>query len=319
MNIVSTNQKEEWDQFIIENNGSFLQSWSWGKFQESLGRRIWRLETEGLKALLIKYNLPLKKNYLYCPRGPIGPIKAFLEKVKEIGQKEKSIFFKIESDNRDSPLGTVLGTRTVPKGLSLFKSTKEIQPTKTLVLDISKPEEELLSQIHSKTRYNIRLARKKGVTIEESNEKIDDFLRLSKETAKRDRFHLHPQGYYQKMLEVLGQERMIKLFLAKYQNKIIAANLICFFGQTATYLHGASDYNSRQLMAPHLLQWQAICQAKKLGLRYYDFWGIDEKKWPGVTRFKKGFSGQEITFPGAFDLIFQPTWYRIYNLARKVL
>jgi len=310
--------KEQWDQFIIKNNGSFLQSWLWGEFQESLGRQVWRIEKDNLKALVIRYNLPLGKNYLYCPRGPIGPIETFLEKVKEIGQKEKSIFFKIEPD-RDCPLDTVLEARTVPKGLSLFRSSKQIQPQKTLVLDISKPEEELLSQIHSKTRYNIRLAQKKGVTIEESSEKIDDFLRLSKETAKRDRFHLHPQGYYQKMLEVLGQEGMIKLFLAKCKNQIVAANLVCFFGQTATYLHGASDYNSRQLMAPHLLQWHAICQAKQLGLKYYDFRGIDEKKWPGVTRFKKGFAGQEITFPGAFDLVFDKLWYFMYKIARKVL
>ena len=121
------------------------------------------------------------------------------------------------------------------------------------------------------------------------------------------------------MLEVLGNKGMVKLFLAKYQNKIIAANLICFFGQTATYLHGASDYNFRQIMASHLLQWQAICQVKSQGLKYYDFYGIDEKKWPGVTRFNKGFTGQEITYPGAFDLVFQPGWYKIYNLARRVL
>ncbi len=316
MSIVSANQKEEWDQFIIKNNGSFLQSWSWGEFQKSLGRQVWRIETEGLNALLIRHGLPLGKNYLYCPRGPISPIEAFLEEVKKIAQQEKSIFFKIEPDNRDdrdSSIGTVL------KGQSLLQSNKQIQPTKTLVLDISKPAEELLSQLHSKTRYNIRLAQKKGVTVEELSEKIDDFLRLSKETAKRDRFHLHPQGYYQKMLEVLGQEGMIKLFLAKCKNQIVAANLVCFFGQTATYLHGASDYNFRQLMAPHLLQWQTICQAKQLGLKRYDFWGIDEKKWPGVTRFKKGFNGQEIVYPGAFDLVFQPVWYKIYHLARRIL
>ena len=318
MNIVSANQKEEWDQFVIENNGSFLQSWSWGEFQESLGRQIWRLETEGLKALLIKHNLPLGKSYLYCPRGPVGEVskdkfQRFLVEVKKIAKQEKNIFFKIEPDNRDCPLDTVL------KGQSLSKSTREIQPTKTLILDITKPEEELLSRIHPKTRYNIRLAQKKGVTVEQSSEKIDDFLRLSKETAKRDKFHLHPQEYYQKMLEVLGSKGMVKLFLAKYQNQIIAANLVCFFSQTATYLHGAADYNFRQLMAPHLLQWQAICQAKSQGLKYYDFRGIDEEKWPGVTRFKKGFTGQEISYPGSFDLIFQPIWYRVYYLARRVL
>ncbi len=332
MNTVSASQREKWDQFVIANNGHFLQSWSWGKFQESLGRQIWRLETEGLKALLIKHNLPLEKNYLYCPRGPVirqiannkqRTINLFLDQVKKIAKQEKSIFFKIEPDNRgdygDSPLG--IGTRTVSEGPSLFRSNKQIQPQKTLILDITKSEKELLSQLHQKTRYNIRLAQHKGVIIETANDNgaTDTFLDLLEQTAKRDKFHLHPKEYYQKMLEVLGKEGMIKLFLAKYQNKIIAANLICFFGQTATYLHGASDYNFRQLMAPHFLQWQAIGQAQKLGLKYYDFWGIDEKKWPGVTRFKKGFNGQEITYPDAFDLVFRPWWYRLYNLARRIL
>ncbi len=329
MSTVSANQKEEWDQFVIANNGSFLQSWSWGEFQESLGRRIWRLEMSGLKALVIKHNLPLGKNYLYCPRGPVGQISAdgfqnFLAEVKKIAKKEKSIFFKIEPDSKDDregPSETVLVPRTVSEGLSSFRSSKQIQPAKTLILDITKSEKELLSQLHQKTRYNIRLAQHKGVIIEPANDNgaADTFLDLLEQTAKRDKFYLHPKEYYQKMLEVLGQEGMIKLFLAKYQNQIVAANLVCFFGQTATYLHGASDYNFRQLMAPHFLQWRAIGQAKSQGLKYYDFWGIDEKKWPGVTRFKKGFNGQEITYPGAFDLIFQPFWYQIYLLARKIV
>ena len=298
-------EKSQWNQFIIKNNGSFLQSWQWGEFQESLGRKIWRLEIAGSKGLIIKHNLPLGKSYLYCPRGPIGPIEMFLEKVKEIGQQEKSIFFKIEPPE-------VCISRTRLK-------IHTLQPQKTLILDITKPEEELLNQMHPKTRYNIRLAQKKGVTIEESKEKIDDFLRLSKETAQRDKFHLHPKKYYQKMLEVLGQEGMVKLFLAKYQNQIIVANLICFFGQTAVYLHGASDYSFRHLMAPYLCQWQAILEAKKQGFKYYDFWGIDEEKWPGVTRFKKSFTGQEITYPGSFDLVSQPIWYKIYQLAKCIL
>ncbi len=310
---MENSQKNQWDQFVIQNNGSFLQSWSWVQFQQSLGRKIWPIETAGLKALVIKHNLPLGKNYLYCPRGPIGDnLEQFLEEIKQIAQQEKSIFFKIEPASQ-LPL-TDLGFRL---------STKQIQPPKTLILDISKPEEELLSQMHQKTRYNIRLAQRKGVRIQlwsgTSSQEIDIFLDLLKETAKRDKFHIHPLEYYQKMLEILGKERMVKLFLAKYQDKIIAANLVCFFGQTATYLHGAADYDFRQLMAPYLLQWQAILQAKELACQYYDFWGIDEKKWPGVTRFKKGFNGQEIDSPGAFDLIFQPVWYRIYNLARRVL
>lgn len=310
---MENSQKNQWDQFVIQNNGSFLQSWSWVQFQRSLGRKIWPIETAGLKTLIIKHNLPLAKNYLYCPRGPVGEgFEHFLEEIKQIAQEEKSIFFKIEPASQ------------LPLTDSGFKvSPKQIQPSKTLILDISKSEEELLSQMHQKTRYNIRLAQRKGVEIQlwsgSSSQEISIFLDLLEQTAKRDKFHIHPLEYYQKMLEILGKEGMLKLFLARHQDKIIAANLVCFFGQTATYLHGAADYDFRQLMAPHLLQWQAIRQAKQLDLKYYDFWGIDKKKWPGVTRFKRGFNGQEIDLPGAFDLIFQPVWYRIYDLGRRIL
>jgi len=304
------NNKEQWNQFIVENGGSFLQSWQWGELQESVNRKIWRIETQGLKGLVIKHNISLGKNYLYCPHGPIGQgdVKNFIEQVKEIARQEGSIFFKLESKN-DLSL----------ENLGFIKSQKDIQFAKTVILDISKPEQELLSQMHTKTRYNIKLAQKKGVQIKQSNNGLDDFVKLLKQTAKRDKFHLHPKEYYQKMLDVLGQEDMVKLFLAKYQDQVVAANLVCFFGQTATYLHGASNYNYRQIMAPYLLQWQTICQAQKMGIKYYDFGGINEIKWPGITRFKKGFNGQEVSYPGSFDLIFQKMWYRVYKLARKIL
>jgi len=301
--------KEQWNQFIIKNNGSFLQSWPWGAFQESLGRKIWRIEADRIKALVIKHDLPFKKNYLYCPRCIIAKeyFNNLLEKVNEIANQEKSIFFKIEPESNLE--------------LSGFKlSKKQIQPKKTIILDLHKSEEELLGQMHQKTRYNIRLAQKKGLIIKEAGiEKIDVFLKLSEQTAKRDKFFLHPKEYYRKMMEVLGSDGIVKLFLAKHNNKIMAANLICFFGKTAIYLHGASDYSYRNLMAPYLLQWEVIKQAKANDFQYYDFGGINEKKWPGVTRFKQGFSGQEISYPGAFDLIFQPIWYRIYNLSRRIL
>ena len=327
MKTISDNQKEQWNQFVIQNSGSFLQSFDWGEFQQSLGRKIWPIELkEELKALVIKHNLPFKKSYLYCPRGPVilsetkNPAEDqnnLLKEVKGIAKEENAIFFKIEparDKTKDSSWSSL-------QGLSL--ATKQIQPPETLILDITKPAEKLLEQMHQKTRYNIRLAQRKGVKVkpllESDPNEINTFLNLLEETAKRDKFRPHPQEYYQKMLEVLGPRGMMKLFLAKHQSQIIAANLVCFFGQTATYLHGASDYNSRQLMASHLLQWQAILEAKKLGFKYYDFWGIDEKKWPGLTRFKKGFGGQEITYPSTFDLVFQPLWYQTYNLVRRVL
>lgn len=284
-----------------EQNKSFLQSQQWGQFQESLGRKVWRLED----ILVIKYSLPFNRNYLYCPRVSERVSDDFLEKVKEIALQEGSIFLKIEPE------------KEIP---NLKKSDKQIQPAKTIILDISKSEDELLNQMHSKTRYNIRLAQRKGIEVKESNnqESLGVFVKLLKQTAQRDKFFLHSQEYYQEMMDILGQD-MVKLFLAKYKNKIVAANLICFFNQTVIYLHGASDYRYHQLMAPYLVQWQVIQEAKEMGFKYYDFWGIDEDKWPGVTRFKKGFSGQEVNYPGSYDLVYKKFWYWLYKVGRRVL
>ncbi|MDP2934721.1 MAG: peptidoglycan bridge formation glycyltransferase FemA/FemB family protein, partial [bacterium] len=177
---------------------------------------------------------------------------------------------------------------------------------------------ELLEKMHPKTRYNIQLAQRKGVKFQASIPRIQnfkDFWRLMEETTKRDGFHSHPKEYYRKLLEIPG----VELFVAEHDGKIIAANIVVFYDKQAIYLHGASNYEQRNLMAAPLLQWEQIKEAKKRGCVEYDFWGVDEQKWPGVTRFKKSFNGKEIEYPGAYDLIFQPMWYEVYKIARKIL
>lgn len=282
---------------------SFLQSKNWADFQKALGRRVWQID----EILVIEHNLPLNKSYLYSPRcGGNFLSESLLEKIKEIAKQENAIFFKIE------PLRQAQGKP--------FRKSTNIQPTKTLILDITKSEQELLEQMHYKTRYNIKLAEKKGILVKKDKSKFEEFWKLIKQTTKRDKFRPHPKEYYRKMLGIPG----VELFAAIYKDKVIAANIVVFYpplliksGGQAIYLHGASAYEHRNLMAPHLLQWEQILEAKKRGCAEYDFWGIDEKKWPGVTRFKKGFGGREIFYPGAYDLVFQPIWYWIYKLAKK--
>lgn len=282
---------------------SFLQSQKWLGFQKSLGRKIWQIDGVGI----IKNNLPFKKSYLYSPYCESKFFSAlFLEKIKEVAKSENSIFLKIEPQvNIDfKQFG--------------FIEAHNIQPQKTLILDITKPEQDLLNQMHSKTRYNIQLAQKKGVKVQGSKfeeSRFEDFWNLMEQTTKRDGFHSHTKEYYKKLLEIPGTE----LFIAECDGKIIVANIVVFYEKTAIYLHGASDYEYRNLMAAPLLQWEQIKEAKKHGCTQYDFWGIDEIKWPGVTRFKKSFNGKEVEYPGAYDLVFQPFWYRIYQNARKIL
>jgi lipid II:glycine glycyltransferase (peptidoglycan interpeptide bridge formation enzyme) len=282
---------------------SFLQSDKWAEFQKSLDRKIWQIDS----IYIIKYNLPLGKSYLYAPRcGGNFLSESFLNKVKQVAKKERVIFFKAE------PLDPARGKPFLEK-FGFIKSNS-LQPQRTLILNINKSEEKLLSQMHQKTRYNIQLARKKGVKIQKSKN-FERFWELLQDTAKRSNFHTHSKKYYKKMLEIPETE----LFVAELDNKVIAANIVLFYNKRAIYLHGASNYEHRNLMAPYLLQWYQILEAKKKGCDEYDFWGIDSKKWPGVTRFKKGFNGKEISYVGAYDLVFQPVWYKIYKIVRKIL
>ena len=124
--------QEQWNQFVKQNKGSFLQSWQWGDFKESLNQKVWRLQAGGFSCLIVKFNLPLGKSYLYCPRGPIGQgdFNILLQEVKKIAEKENSIFFKIEPENELS----------LPE---FVHSPKQMQPKKTVILDISKSEDEL--------------------------------------------------------------------------------------------------------------------------------------------------------------------------------
>ena len=373
---------------------SFLQAWEWGEFQKSLGRKIWRIgvidnnsldddKSENTKyqipntkydllsvALVVKYDLPLGQSYFYCPRGPvikisnikyqISNILDFLfGEIEKIGKEEKSLFLKIDPP---TPLTPTL-SRGERKHASPFrkgaggifkKSLSEVQPRDTLILDITKSEEELLKEMKQKTRYNIRLAGRKGVKISNIKYQISNikyfekFWELVEETSRRDKFASHNKDYYWKMLESLNNPEsdilecrfqdysncrlQARLYFAEYNNKIIAANIVLFFGEMAIYLHGASSNEHRNVMAPYLLQWQQIVDAKKMGCKKYDFWGIAFKSqitnhksqinskfsdWGGITKFKKGFGGHEKNYIGAYDLVFNNIGYPIYRFMRK--
>jgi len=267
-----------------------------------------------LTATLVKKKLFGKFHYWYAPRGPIlnlsllpenrsQALDFFYKSLKSL--TKTAVFLRIEPLFREQPVGF------------LIKKTHSQQPAKTLVLDLQNSPEKLLAGMHQKTRYNLHLAEKKGVLIQESGEEgLAEFWRLMTLTSARDAFNLHPRQHYQNLLANKSGE--IKLFFASYEGKKIAAALVSFWGNKVVYLHGASDNQARNLMAPYLLQWEIIKQAQNQGYRYYDFYGIDEEKWPGVTRFKLGFGGQVVNYPGTKDIIFQPIVYHFYNLLRSL-
>ena len=311
----------------------FLQSLAWSQIikQEGANLKFFQVSNEAdivLRAMIISKNFPFLShlNYGYCPRGPllkkdlasdlgVGAFKLLMDKIKE---ESKLVFFRFEPE--------LYLLNSLKKEKINLQKTIDLQPQKTLLINLEQEETEILKAMHQKTRYNIRLAEKKGVVIKEAmfaiNDKeqlekdFSDFWQLMKKTSKRDDFKIHGSSHYRHLL--LSGGNSVKLFFAEYEGKRIATAMFSFFGDKVTYLHGASDSEFKSLMAPYLLQFSVIKEAKNKGFKLYDFYGIDEKKWPGVTRFKLGFGGFVYEYAGTYDLVFQPFWYFLYNLMRKV-
>lgn len=300
---------EGWNEEVLRKRGSFLQSWEWGTFQESVGRTVerYRDASDGSLMQAIRMPLPMGKHYWYVPRGPLGgdAAPAFTS----------GVFVRVESVNAPSE----------------GKKVASVQPSQTLILDLASSEEELLAGMHEKTRYNIRLAERKGVKVfpaSTGDDGFEVFWQLVEETSERAGIKSHDKDYYRKMLKTMDA----KIFFAEHDGKVLAAVLMIYFGERVTYLHGASSRTKRELMAPHLLHWHVIKDAKERGLKEYDFWGVaplEEREgklaikdpkhaWAGITRFKKGFGGAYVEYPGTFDLPLNAFWYTLYRVVKSL-
>lgn len=293
--------------------GGFLQSWEWGEFQKHIGREVKRIDhvSEGGRVIAqaVKLKLPVGQYYWNIPKGPLG--KSSIEKKVEVLREELpgAMFLRMEPEESPNLL-----------------QVKDVQPSTTLMLDLTKDEDQLLSEMKSKTRYNIRLAQRKNVQSRIVGlKRFDDFVRLMKQTTTRDNFRSFPESYYRNMLEVLRSgEVKASLAMAFYDKRPLVANIMIDFDDTRTYLHGASSNLHRNVMAPYALHWYLIQDAKKKGFKKFDFWGVapedapDDHPWRGVTRYKAGYGGEVVSMPGTFDLPIKHMWYETYKIAKKV-
>jgi lipid II:glycine glycyltransferase (peptidoglycan interpeptide bridge formation enzyme) len=219
--------------------------------------------------------------------------------------KEKTEFIKLLKEN-----GCVEGKR-------LFTPT-------TFWIDLTKHEGDLLKSFSSKTRYNIRLAEKKGVTvsIDNSDEAFEKYLELTFETTKRQGFYAHTPKYHRLMWKYLGKGQNVKgkriahLLTAKYKDEIISAWVLFAYDNFLYYPYGASTDKYKEVMANNLMMWEAIKFGKKQGLSTFDLWGREPGK--GFTRFKEGYNPNVIEFLGTWDLVINVPLYKIYQIAEKV-
>ena len=300
---------------------SFLQSREWAEIQNCDGRETHHLSFGNESLIYFTHNLPLGLGYFYAPRPVIKDTEAFFAAIHKLKKSTSAIFFRVEPEARfriPSFVETSAGRHD-----SRFKINQapNLQPQETTVIDLQRSDHELLGLMHPKTRYNIRLAEKHGAVVEKrvGRDAIDVFYALLSKTAKRDGFHLHKQSHYENLLRSNSHEFSNELFFAVYKGDIAAAAVVNFYDGVATYLHGASNYELRHIMAPHFLHWRIAQEARSRGMSAYDLWGIDAARWSGVTRFKEGFGGSEKKYPPAFDIIFRPFWYGVYRIVRNIL
>lgn len=309
---------------MINKNLHPLQSLEWGKFREKTGIKVVR--TNNLQLTI--HSLPYTKYTIgYFPKGP-DIDKKMLDTLLEIGKKENCIFIQLEPNIEKKD-----GKRY--KFNNLFPSSRPLFTKYTFILDLTKPEDELLKNMNSKTRYNTKLAEKKGVKVVEDNSDnaFKEYLRLTKETTQRQKFYAHSENYHKLMWETLRQaqgkpinfnELSAHLLTAIYNKETLAAWIVFVLGDTLYYPYGASSTKHREVMASNLMMWETIKFGKKLGLKNFDMWGAlgenpDSKDpWYGFHKFKEGYGARHVEFVGSYDYVLNKKLYFIYNVLNNL-
>ena len=334
-----TNESDinEFNKFFASNERcNFQQSLEWSKVKTSWKTEVILAEDKnkniiGSLTVWIR-KIPIFGHIMYAPRGPICDVhnKEVLEQLtegaKELAKKYKAIVLRIEPDIKSDDIE--FKNNMIELGYKIKDDAKnfreEIQPRYVFRLDIKgKTEDEVFKNFHQKTRYNVRLATKKGVTVKDgTREDLKDFHKIMITTGKRDGFIIRPLEYFEKMYDELGQEHM-KILMAYYEGKPISGVIPIIYGNKTWYLYGASSNEHRNLMPNYLLQWEGIKYAISQGKDMYDFRGVSgvvDENHPqyGLYRFKKGFNAEFTEFIGELYIPFRPIWYKMYKLTEKL-
>jgi len=320
-----------------------LQSWEWGEFKGLYGWRAERLifkhgdNVVAAAQVLSRRASPLPLSIMYVPKGPAldysnRPLRlAVLEALASHARQRRAIFIKIDPD-------VVLGTGVSgepdasadPQGeafqadLQTFGwrfSPDQIQYRNTVQLDLTQSEEALLGAMKPKTRYNIRLAGRKGIIVRTGDrDDLELLFRMYQETAARDQFLIRPLTYYRNAWGAFIEAGLACPLIAEYENEPIAAVIPFCFGRRVWYMYGASRNMHRDKMPNQLLQWETMRWAKAHGATVYDMWGapndfVESDPMWGVWRFKAGFGGRVVRHVGAWDQVISRPWHWIYTVA----
>lgn len=358
-----------WNSLLAElPDPHVLQTWEWAQVKARYGWRpfptVWHDRDGQLAgaAMILGRSISIRGfaprlRLMYIPKGPLlrdwseaGLRGQVLEDLRSLARRQGAIFIKMDPDVRlgigiprsseatEDPLGQDVIADLQARGWRL--SNEQVQFRNTALIDLTLPEEALLAQMKQKTRYNIRLAARKEVTIRVGTPADLDLLyRMYAETCVRDGFVIRDEDYYRTVWETFMSRKtanetrtsqpaihpanhsinpMAEALIAEVEGEPVAAVVVFRFAGKAWYLYGMSREAHRDKMPNHLLQWEAMVRAKQAGCLTYDLWGApdefteDDPMW-GVFRFKQGLGCEVIRLIGAWDLPVRPLYYRLYT------
>jgi len=322
---VNSFESASWDELLQSYpDAHLLQTSSWAAFKQAFGWSAVRVRAEHCAAQILLRRLPLGLSIAYLPKGPLGTQwQELWPQVDALCRQHHAIFLQVEPDLFE-PLPDEVRTLWLA-GFTPEEHT--IQPRRTIIVDLTQDEDQLLAAMKQKTRYNIRLAQRHGVQVLTSAD-LEGFYRMMQTTAQRDGFALHSAEYYRKAYAIFEPQGQAVLLEAVLDQQPLAYLMAFLQHERAWYFYGASDDENRNLMPTYLLQWEAMRWAKANGAKTYDLWGIPDEDeaileeqftsrsdglW-GVYRFKRGFGGQVLRSAPAFIRVYKPLLYKAYQM-----
>jgi len=333
---VKSEEKEKFNQIVNHP----LQSWEWGDFKERIGMKAIRLGvydqgelvdgfqvlTREIPKLDYRVGQLLKSNL---------PSKEVISALRDLSQEEKIVYLLIEPDyivrRWANKKGTIKQPPVVDQPVDLTKldlqeAKKKLFATYTFLLDLQESEEKIMKNMHRKTRYNVRLAERKGVKVYEKTDEegLEIFIKLLLKTMRRQGFYMHDENYFKQLWKTLFPKKMIHILMAEYEGEVLAAWLLLTYQDRIFYPYGASISKHRDVMASNLICWEAVKLGKSLGCQQFDMWGSlgpkpdKNDEWYGFHRFKRGYGGDLVEFVGSWDLVVNPIFYQGVQTANKL-
>lgn len=331
ISISTIDSEKDWESFLSKHpEANFLQSWQWGEFHSAIGHKIHRTgfynDDELVGTMLSIVEDAKRGRYLTVPGGPIidwqdtNQIKIFVEEIRRLVKSERCVFVRIRPQLESNEFSKYIFQKN-----GFISAPTHLHAELTSQIDITKSEDELMANMRKATRYEVRKAvsQRIKVTSTDNPEAIKRFYKLQLMTSERQHFVPFSYNFLYEQFKAFSKAWKVLLYSAEFENKLLAQAFVIFYGQEAAYHYGASTDDGRKYPGAYLIQWEAIKEAKKRGMKKYNLWGVSpenqkDHRFFGLSIFKRGFGGTDFEYLHAQDLVINSLWYLVSSLIEKV-